>query len=109
MLGLQCNYVARRFCCLVSFSNDIYSQGCPLACCIDNLARPGSAASERTLHARNAMELESYFDFFAPDDIRVKGTRVGIETVLYEYIHRANLLDPDFRKRHGTAKRGWGN
>jgi hypothetical protein len=33
------------------------------------------------------MELESYFDFLAPDDIRIKGTRIGIETVLYEYIH----------------------
>jgi uncharacterized protein (DUF433 family) len=34
------------------------------------------------------MELESYFDFLAPDDIRVKGTRLGIETILYDYIHR---------------------
>jgi uncharacterized protein (DUF433 family) len=34
------------------------------------------------------MELGNYFDFLAPDDIRIKGTRVGIETVLYEYIHR---------------------
>ena len=34
------------------------------------------------------MKLEEYFDFFAPDDIRIKGTRVGIESVLYEYIHR---------------------
>ena len=34
------------------------------------------------------MELEAYFDFLAPDDIRIKGTRVGIESVLYEYIHR---------------------
>ncbi len=35
------------------------------------------------------MRLEDYFNFIAPDDIRIKGTRVGIETVLYEYIHRA--------------------
>jgi uncharacterized protein (DUF433 family) len=34
------------------------------------------------------MQLEDYFDFWAPDDIRVKGTRVGVETILYEYIHR---------------------
>lgn len=33
------------------------------------------------------VELESYFDFLAPDDIRIKGTRIGIETVLYEHIH----------------------
>ncbi|MCP4109771.1 MAG: DUF433 domain-containing protein [Desulfobacteraceae bacterium] len=24
----------------------------------------------------------------APDDIRIKGTRVGIESILYEFIHR---------------------
>jgi len=35
------------------------------------------------------MNLEDYFDFLAPDDIRIKGHRIGIETVLYEYIHRA--------------------
>lgn len=34
------------------------------------------------------MQLENYFDFLAPNDIRVKGTRVGIESILYEYIHR---------------------
>ena len=34
------------------------------------------------------MEIEDYFDDFAPDDIRIKGHRIGIETVLYEYIHR---------------------
>ena len=35
------------------------------------------------------MQLEEYFDFLAPDDIRIKGHRIGIESVLYEYIHRA--------------------
>jgi len=35
------------------------------------------------------MQLEDYFDFQRPDDIRVKGTRVGIETILYDFIHRA--------------------
>jgi len=34
------------------------------------------------------MELESYFDMLAPDDIRIKDTRIGIESVLYAYIHR---------------------
>jgi uncharacterized protein (DUF433 family) len=34
------------------------------------------------------MQLEEYFDFLSEDDIRLKGTRVGIETVLYDYIHR---------------------
>jgi uncharacterized protein (DUF433 family) len=36
-----------------------------------------------------SMQLEDYFDFLAEDDIRLKGTRIGIETILYEYIHRA--------------------
>jgi uncharacterized protein (DUF433 family) len=35
------------------------------------------------------MQLESYFDFLAPDDIRLKGTRIGIETILYDHIHRS--------------------
>ncbi|NET57777.1 MAG: DUF433 domain-containing protein [Symploca sp. SIO2E6] len=32
------------------------------------------------------MQIEEYFDFLAPNDIRVKGTRVGIESILYQYI-----------------------
>jgi uncharacterized protein (DUF433 family) len=36
------------------------------------------------------MRLEEYFDFLSSDDIRIKGTRVGIETVLYDFIHRGN-------------------
>jgi uncharacterized protein (DUF433 family) len=32
------------------------------------------------------MQLEDYFTFFAPIDIRVKGTRVGIETILLDYL-----------------------
>lgn len=35
------------------------------------------------------MQLEDYFDFQRPDDIRIKGTRVGIETILYDFIHRS--------------------
>ncbi|MEG4800648.1 DUF433 domain-containing protein [Microcoleus sp. ARI1-B5] len=34
------------------------------------------------------MMIEEYLDFLAADDIRVKGTRVGIESILYEYIYR---------------------
>jgi uncharacterized protein (DUF433 family) len=33
------------------------------------------------------MQLEDYFNFLAPNDIRLKGHRIGIETILYEYIH----------------------
>jgi uncharacterized protein (DUF433 family) len=39
------------------------------------------------------MELEDYFEFLGPNDIRIKGTRVGIENILYEYIHRK--LNPE--------------
>lgn len=38
------------------------------------------------------MQLEDYFNFWAiDDDIRLKGTRVGIETILYDFIHRKLL------------------
>lgn len=36
------------------------------------------------------MQLEEYFDFLAPDDIRLKGTRIGIESILTAYIHNAS-------------------
>ena len=32
------------------------------------------------------MELEQYFDFLAENDVRVRGTRVGIETILFDYL-----------------------
>jgi len=32
------------------------------------------------------MQLEDYFDFLAPNDIRVRGTRVGIEAILSDYL-----------------------
>lgn len=34
------------------------------------------------------MLLEDYFNFLDPSDIRIKGSRIGIESVLYEHIHR---------------------
>ena len=46
------------------------------------------------------MDLESYFDFLAPDDIRIKGTRIGIESVLYEYIHRGQAPDAIAERFH---------
>ena len=32
------------------------------------------------------MQLEDYFDFLDPLDIRIKGTRIGIETILSDYL-----------------------
>ncbi len=33
------------------------------------------------------MQLTDYFEFLDADDIRIKGTRVGIETVLEDYLN----------------------
>jgi len=33
------------------------------------------------------MQIEEYFNFLAEDDIRIKGTRIGIESILDEYIN----------------------
>ena len=35
------------------------------------------------------MLLEDYFNFLATNDIRLKGTRIGIETILFDHIFRA--------------------
>ncbi|MGH7496182.1 MAG: DUF433 domain-containing protein [bacterium] len=42
--------------------------------------------------------LESYFDFLAPDDIRLKGHRIGIESILYEYIFREQTPEAIVRR-----------
>jgi hypothetical protein len=39
------------------------------------------------------MQLEDFFDFLAENDIRLKGTRIGIETILYDYIYRARTAE----------------
>ena len=39
------------------------------------------------------MVLEEYFDFLAPNDGRIKGTRMGIETVIYDFIHQSQSPD----------------
>ena len=39
------------------------------------------------------MHLEDYFLFLAPNDIRLRGHRIGIETILYEYIHRGRTAE----------------
>jgi uncharacterized protein (DUF433 family) len=38
------------------------------------------------------IKINEYFDFLNADDIRIKGTRVGIETVLDEYL---NAMSPE--------------
>jgi len=44
------------------------------------------------------MQLEDYFDFLAPDDIRIKGHRLGIESVLYEFIYRGQSAEEIARR-----------
>ena len=39
------------------------------------------------------MQIDEYFNFLAEDDIRIKGTRIGIETVLNEYIHNGKTAE----------------
>jgi len=46
----------------------------------------------------SVIQLEDLFDFLAPDDIRIKGTRVGIESVLYDYIHREQTPEAILRR-----------
>jgi len=36
------------------------------------------------------INLNEYFDFLDIDDIRIKGTRVGIETILEDYLNAAS-------------------
>lgn len=50
------------------------------------------------------MELESYFEFLAPDDIRIKGTRIGIETVLDDYLNGASPEEIAARYRNLTLE-----
>jgi uncharacterized protein (DUF433 family) len=57
-----------------------------------------------SLSFKNIMELESYFDFLSPDDIRIKGTRVGIETVLDDYLNDASPEEIAARYRSLTLE-----
>ena len=50
------------------------------------------------------MDLESYFDFLDPDDIRLKGTRVGIETVLDDYLNGVSPEEIAARYRSVTLE-----
>jgi len=40
---------------------------------------------------KHTMNLEDYFDFLAPNDIRIKGHRIGIESILYEYLYNEKV------------------
>jgi uncharacterized protein (DUF433 family) len=46
------------------------------------------------------VELESYFEFVSPEEIRIKGTRIGIEFVLRDY--RASASPEEIVLRYPT-------
>jgi uncharacterized protein (DUF433 family) len=50
------------------------------------------------------MELENYFDFLNDEDIRIKGTRVGIETVLEDYFEGTSPEEIALRYRSITLE-----
>jgi len=46
------------------------------------------------------MLLEDYFEFLAPNDIRIKGHRIGIETILWDY--HAGMTPEEIALRYPT-------
>jgi uncharacterized protein (DUF433 family) len=49
------------------------------------------------------MELTEYFTFLGPSDIRIKGSRIGIQSVLYEYIYRSRTPE-QIKARYETLR-----
>ena len=49
------------------------------------------------------MDLDAYFDVLAPDDIRITGTRIAIESILYEYIHRGQSAEAIAARFHTVS------
>jgi uncharacterized protein (DUF433 family) len=50
------------------------------------------------------MELENYFEFLSEEDIRIKGTRIGIETVLDDYFNGISPEEISIRYRSLTLE-----
>ena len=46
------------------------------------------------------MQIEDYFNFLAEDDICIKGTRIGIETVLDDYINYGKTAEAIAERYH---------
>ena len=47
------------------------------------------------------MQLEDYFEFLGPNEIKIKGHRIWLENVLYEYLYRDMTLE-ELGKRFET-------
>jgi len=50
------------------------------------------------------VELESYFDFVCPQEVRIRGSRIGIETVLEDYLDGASPEEIAARYRNLTLE-----
>lgn len=50
---------------------------------------------------QSLIRLHDYFSVIAPDDIRIKGTRISIEQILYEYLY--NHQSPEEIQKHFTT------
>src|SRR5258708_34284859 len=48
------------------------------------------------------MQLEDYFEFLGPNEIRIKGHRVGIESILRKYL--AGRTPEDIARDYGTLR-----
>ncbi|NET88988.1 MAG: DUF433 domain-containing protein [Kamptonema sp. SIO1D9] len=46
------------------------------------------------------MQLEDYFVFLAPNDIRVRGTRIGIETILNDFLEKKRTPEEIYQSYH---------
>ena len=62
------------------------------------------------------MQLDDYFDFVSPDEIRLRGTRVAIETVLNDYLNgelpeeiALNYSSLSLEQVHATITYYWRN
>jgi uncharacterized protein (DUF433 family) len=63
-----------------------------------------STTIESGMPRERVMELESYFDFLSQEDIRIKGTRIGIETVLEDYLEGTSPEEIAARYRNLTLE-----
>ncbi|CAD5951231.1 hypothetical protein PCC7805_02583 [Planktothrix agardhii] len=50
---------------------------------------------------QSLIQLHDYFHVLASDDIRIKGTRISIEQILYEYLY--NHQSPEEIQKHFTT------
>jgi uncharacterized protein (DUF433 family) len=50
------------------------------------------------------MNLETYFEFLSPREIKLKGHRIWLQDILYEYIHRGMTLE-ELGKRFDSLSR----